>query len=228
MRLKILLLNLYLCSLTDAASDDKSRPKQGLEGGLKNLVEKLEFRLRDMETKMQDDKERVEMRMKYEEEKHTTEKKELETRIKEMETKMQEDKERLERRMKYEEEKHAIEKKELETHIKALQAKNKETGTRLEILEDKMNEQMDEIEKREKELEASMSKLRKEVEEKTLRQETAPNNYSNNTLTKPSPRDLPILIISAWQGSDIRSPQTVTFDSFLANYNNAARPGQAF
>jgi len=49
---------------------------------------------------------------------------------------------------------------------------------------------------------------------------------SNSTaLANPSLRDLPIIIISAWRSSDIRSPQTVTFQSFLANFNNADRPG---
>ena len=78
------------------------------------------------------------------------------------------------------------------------------------------------MEKRESGLEAS--KLRMEVEE-SLKQEFAANFSNNNALTKPSLRDLPIVIISASQSKAIRSPQTVTFDSFLANFNNAARPG---
>ena len=44
-------------------------------------------------------------------------------------------------------------------------------------------------------------------------------------LTNPSLRDLPIIIISAWRKTAITSPQTVTFESFLANFNNADRPG---
>ena len=51
------------------------------------------------------------------------------------------------------------------------------------------------------------------------------SNYSTNALTKPSPRDLPIVIISAWRAAHIESPQTVTFESFLANFDNADRPG---
>ena len=88
-----------------------------------------------------------------------------------------------------------------------------------------MNEETEELTLEKREKEASMFKLRKEVE-KSLRQETAPNNFSINALTNPSPRDLPIILISAWKGnSPITSPQTVTFESFLANYNNGGRPG---
>ena len=38
-------------------------------------------------------------------------------------------------------------------------------------------------------------------------------------------RDLPIVLISAYQPSMLTSPRTVTFQSFLANFNNAALPG---
>merc|ERR550517_1713414 len=83
---------------------------------------------------------------------------------------------------------------------------------RLEELEDNMKEEKDELE---------ASKLRMEVEEESSRKESA----SNNALTNPSLRDLPIIIISAYRDSSIGSPQTVTFDSFLANFNNGNRPG---
>ena len=62
------------------------------------------------------------------------------------------------------------------------------------------------------------------MEGESFKKEIA-SNISNNTLTNPSPRDLPIVIISAWQPYYLDSPQTVTFNSFLANYNNANRPG---
>ena len=165
MLLTILLLNLILC-LT--AADAKSSPKEGSEGGLEDLVAKLEFRLSEMETRMQS-----------EQEKHTQEKKELETRIKEME------------------------------------AKDKEMETKLEELADKIREK-DELEKEETELEASKSRPKIEVERKEI---------ATNALTEPSLRDLPIVIISAFQPNLLTSPQTVTFDSFLANFNNADRPG---
>ena len=147
MLLKILLLSFVLSSLTNA----KSSPKLGLDD-LENLVDKLvESRLRDMETRMQDDKE-----------------------------------------------KQAKEKKELEAKVKAMEIRLKE-------LEYSMKEEKDEL---------NASKLRMEVE-----------NVSNNALTNPSLRDLPIVIISAYRDSAIESPQTVTFESFLANYNNGDRPG---
>ena len=117
MLLTILVLNLVLLSLTDAGlADAKSSPKLGLEDGLGSLVEKLESRLRDMETKMQ------------------------------------------------------------------------------------------------------------EMEE-SLRKEIASKVYNSNALTNPSLRENPIVLISAWRDSEIRSPQTVTFDSFLANYINDGGDG---
>ena len=112
MLLTILVLNLLSLTLTDA----KSSPKQGLEDGLGSLVEKLESRLRDMETKMQ------------------------------------------------------------------------------------------------------------EMEE-SLRKEIASKVYNSNALINPSLRENPIVLISAWRDSEIRSPQTVTFDSFLANYINDGADG---
>jgi len=61
-------------------------------------------------------------------------------------------------------------------------------------------------------MEATISKLRKEVEQ-----------YSKDT--NPSLRDLPIVLISAWHSGTLTSPQTVTFDSFVSNFNNQDRPG---
>ena len=87
---------------------------------------------------------------------------------------------------------------------------------RLKALSEEMEEKKDEWEKREAGLEASISKLKMQVEEAF--------NHSNNAVTKPSLRDLLILLISAWRYSWFHS-QTVTFDSFLSNYNNANRPG---
>ena len=62
------------------------------------------------------------------------------------------------------------------------------------------------------------SKLRVEVDE-------GKENASKNALTNPSLCDLPIVLISAWRRGPITSPQTVTFESFLANFNNNDRPG---
>ena len=81
------------------------------------------------------------------------------------------------------------------------------------------------LEKKMKEEKQKFKKLRIEVEE-FLRKEIA-SNFSNhvNALTNPSFRDLPIVLISAYQSTPLTSPQTVTFDSFLANFNNANSPG---
>ena len=67
MLLTILLLNLVL-RLAEAGADAESSPKEGLEGGFENLVEKLEFRLREVETRMQDEKEKLETRLNEKEE----------------------------------------------------------------------------------------------------------------------------------------------------------------
>ena len=168
MLLTILLLSLGLgLCYTDANQDTE---------GLENLVKKLEFRLRDMETRMRDEKEKMEVRLE------------------EMEMKLTNENEKL-----------AKEKKDVER--------------RLENLEDKMKE-----DEQERGMEASTSNLRKEVEE-PLRKEMASKYSDNNVLTNPSLRDFPIVLISAWRSNSLRSPQTVTFESFLANYNNGDRPG---
>merc|ERR1719500_1915693 len=105
--------------------------------------------------------------------------------------------EEMEMKLKNENEKLAKEKKGMER--------------RLKNLEDKMKEEKDEQE-------------RMEVEE-PLRKEMASNYSHNNVLTNPSLRDVPIVLISAWRSNSLRSPQTVTFESFLVNYNNGDRPG---
>ena len=117
-----------------------------------------------------------------------------------------------------------LESKDREMEMR-LEQKNQEMETRLNELEEKMKEE-NELENFRTELEASTSKLKKDVTEESLRKEIASNtsNYALS-LTKPSLRDLPIVLISAWQPKRLNSPQTVTFDSFLANYNNGDRPG---
>merc|ERR1712192_143772 len=121
----------------------------------------------------------------------------------------------LELRLREMELRHEKEKKELET-------KDKEMEARLRELEEKMKEGKDEFEK--KGGEETSSNLRIEAEGESIGKEMA-SKISNYTLANPSLRDLPIVIISAWTGQILRSPQTVTYESFLANYNNADRPG---
>ena len=75
MLLAILLFNLVLPNLTNAGPADAKHGTQDLE----NLVEKLEFRLRDMDTRMQ-----------VEKEKQAKEKRDLEAKNKETERRLAE------------------------------------------------------------------------------------------------------------------------------------------
>merc|ERR1711990_835927 len=127
----------------------------------------------------------------------------------------------VETRMQEESEKQAKGMKELEAKIKEMEAKEKEMETRLSELEERLKEDDDTLEEIVRECE---SKLRKEVEKESLSKK-ADSDISNNALTNPSLRDLPIVLISAWRSAPIYSPETVTFKSFLANYNNGGRPG---
>ena len=101
------------------------------------------------------------------------------------------------------------------------EAKDKEMETRLEQLGNQIKEEKDELGRG---LKVSISELRMEVKE-SVKKENAPNVSNNNALISPSLRDLPIVLISAWHSSAITIPQTVTFDSFLSNFNNGNRPG---
>ena len=103
----------------------------------------------------------------------------------------------VETRMQGEREKQAMEMKELEAKM---EAKDKEMETRLAELEDRLKEEKDTLEKRAKEWEASLTQLRKEVEEGSLRKESA-SNISNEAQTNSSLRDLPIVFISAWRSN---------------------------
>jgi len=123
--------------------------------------------------------------------------------------------EQLELRLREMELRHEKEKKELET-------KDKEMEARLRELEEKMKEGKGEFQK--KGGEETSSNLRIEAEGESIGKEMASKN-SNHTLANPSLRDLPIVLISAWNGQILRSPRTVTFDSFLVNFNNADKPG---
>ena len=118
--------------------------------------------------------------------------------------------EQLELRLREMELRHEKEKKELET-------KDKEMEARLRELEEKMKEGKDEFEK--KGGEETSSNLRIEAEGESIGKEMA------SKISNPSLRDLPIVLISAWNGQLLTSPQTVTFDYFLAKYNNADKPG---
>merc|ERR1711997_303363 len=102
--------------------------------------------------------------------------------------------------------------KDMESRLEETETKNKEMETRVEELEEKLT------------VTPKHKSEQKRGAENSSTKEFA-SSYPHNALTKPSLRDLPIILISAWRGSYILSPQTVTFDSFLANYNNGDRPG---
>merc|ERR1712181_62442 len=92
--------------------------------------------------------------------------------------------------------------------------------TKLQSEREKMESRLKEMEENMKEeREAWISKLRLEVD-KSLEKGSS-TNYSSIAVTKASPD----LLISAWQPHDLRSPQTVTFESFLANFNSEGGVG---
>merc|ERR1712038_946869 len=113
--------------------------------------------------------------------------------------------------------------KQMELKMKDMEAKNKEMEARLEELEEQLKEGNGGLGKIDSDLETSKSEQKRGAENSSTKEFAS--SYPHNTLTKPSLRDLPIILISAWRLSSIISPQTVTFESFLANYNNGDTPG---
>ena len=148
MQLKILVLSLILSRLIVAQKDADSSPKLDLEG-LQNLVEKLESRLRDVETRMQEEKYILEFRLE-----------------------------------------------EMEMTMKHKDGKQKEMQTKLEELEAERKKDKDELEKREG-LEAPMSTVKKGLVEESSGYKISSNSSNRIALKKLSPRDLPIVFISA-------------------------------
>merc|ERR1711936_606521 len=132
--------------------------------------------------------------------------------MKDMESRLEE----TEMRLRYGAEKQEKERKNLE-------AKNKEMETRLEELEEQLKECHGGLGKIDSDPETSKSEQKRGAENSSTKEFAS--SYPHNALTKPSLRDLPIILISAYRGNAIISPQTVTFDSFLANYNNGDSPG---
>jgi len=126
------------------------------------------------------------------------------SRLKDMETRTEETEMRL---------------KSKEKEMERMEQNNQEMKRRLEELENKMRNEKDELETRKKGMKTSTSKQKMQADD-SLRKEIA-SNFTNAALTvnKPSLRDLPIVVISAWRSCCITSPQTITFDSFVANFN---------
>ena len=114
----------------------------------------------------------------------------------------------------------------LESRLREMEIRLEETEVRLEAKDKEMEMRLEskdkEMETRLKELEVKVKTQNDELDKLRMEAEEVPSNDFNNAPTK---RDLPIVIISAWRGSSIIAPQTVTFDSFLANFNNGNRPG---
>ena len=136
----------------------------------------------------------------------------LENLVKQMELKMKDMESRLEE---------TAEKQEKER--KDLEAKNKEMETRVKELEEQLKGGNGGLKKNYSDLKASVAKQKRGAENSSTNEFAS--SYPHNALTKPSLRDLPIILISAWRRGPIYSPQTATFESFLANYNNGDRPG---
>ena len=113
--------------------------------------------------------------------------------------------------------------KDMESRLEETEMKNKEMETRLEELEEQLKECYGGLGKLDSDPETLKSEQKRGAENSSTKEFAS--SYPHNALTKPSLRDLPIILISAWRGSPILSPQTVTFDSFLANYNNGDTPG---
>merc|ERR1712083_859187 len=110
-----------------------------------------------------------------------------------------------------------------ESRLEETEAKNKEMETRLEELEEQLKEGNGGLGKLDSDPETTKSEHKRGAENSSTKEFAS--SFPHNALTKPSLRDLPIILISAWRGNPINSPQTVTFDSFLANYNNGDTPG---
>merc|ERR1711953_282943 len=112
--------------------------------------------------------------------------------------------------------------KDMESRLEETETKNKEMEARLEELEEHLKEGNGGLGKIDSDPETSKSEQKRGAENYSTKEFAS--SYPHNALTKLSLRDLPLILISAWRAGPIYSPQTVTFDSFLANYNNGDTP----
>ena len=116
----------------------------------------------------------------------------------------------------------------LEDLVERLELRLKDVEERMLVekaeLENEMRTMKEESKKRERRLETTIADLRKKVEDECVTKESV-TNLTTNGLTNPSVRDLPIVFISVWQPNILIDAQTVPFESFLANFNNADTPG---
>ena len=96
----------------------------------------------------------------------------------------------------------------------------------MELRLEEMELRNERLDTRNKQLEATIALLETRVQElehkENIVEQGKPEAGKENEM---SPRDLPIILISAWRAGSVTSPQTVTFDSFLVNFNNGDTPG---
>ena len=93
----------------------------------------------------------------------------------------------------------------------------------------RMEERMDEMKvEMKEELEEKEAELREEMKEKEalLRKELASKEEVGMAVTQGL-RDLPYLTLCAYNDEWTFSSSTITYDSFLTNFNNGERPGGA-
>ena len=87
--------------------------------------------------------------------------------------------------------------KDMESRLEETETKNKEMETRLEEMEEQLKECNGGLGKIDSDPEASKSEQKRGAENSSTKEFAA--RYPHNALTKPSLRDLPIILISAWQ-----------------------------
>ena len=112
----------------------------------------------------------------------------------------------------------------LELRLKVVEERMLVEKVKVAELENEVSTMKEESKKRERRLEATISDLRKRVEDESVTKESVTNLTANGS-PNSSVRGLPIVFISAWQPNDLLDVQTVPFESFLANFNNVDTPG---
>ena len=100
---------------------------------------------------------------------------------------------------------------------------------KLEAINKRMELRLEGTATRNEQVEAKITLLQTRIQELEDKENKVEEGKKPKTGTgrenEMSPRDLPITLISAWRFSSVTSPQTVTFDSFLVNFNNGDTPG---
>ena len=96
----------------------------------------------------------------------------------------------------------------------------------MELRLEEMELRNERLDTRNKQLEATITLLETQVQDlehkESIVEQGKPEGGRENEM---SLRDLPIILISAWRGGPVISPRTVTFQSFLVNFNNGDTPG---